>query len=189
MLIRGINVSVFYLSILCSTSSLATLLLDEVLSLNYKAMVPLNPIGTVSNDMLLEPLLYPSSLLTGIGKNFMNTDLMDQDNFTCINKSILLGMGDDDPPKKPEFNSDCDGCLESISLDDLLNLLRWLLEQINSGNLQAQDCVVELLNSLSSQISLGQSETPQFHGYLSLFVNLIRQNRVLFEMVREWFDA
>ena len=146
--------------------------------------------GIEPNCLVLEPFRYSHKFPVDNYKyHFENKGSDKQKDLFYSDKPLFTNMGDGDPPRKPNFKSNFYAQLQSISLEDLLNIILWLLEQINLGNLQAQDCVIELLNSLHTQISSGQSVSQHFQEHLSLFVNLIYQNRNLFELVKTWFGA
>ena len=106
-------------------------------------------------------------------------------------KKTICGIGGGEPPKRPilGLERECGSSSKPPCSENLMALIIRLLEQINSGNLQVQDCVIDLLNSLSSLISSGQTHTLLYQQYRRLFIALIHENREIFLLVSRWLNT
>lgn len=190
MLNHRMQILALFLCISGNTNSLGALLETEVLKLKTQTINLDVFANTGTGNQKFQSLLYAPVFDTKIDQTGFNVITSDHQIILLdTRKPLLSGMSEGDPPKKPNLTRKCGNQFEPMSFEDLLNLVLWLLEQINSGYIQTQDCVIELLSLLSTQLSLGQIGDSYFRELLSLFINLIHQNDSLFELVRKWLDA
>ena len=103
---------------------------------------------------------------------------------TC--SMVLVGS---DPPKRPNNNDKkYNGISGKIRFDDLLVLITWLREQVNTHQLVVESCVSDLFEQLHSLLLSGQTNTRLFFHYTRLFNQYLRQNSQLVQYIRREFS-